>query len=196
WQAGTYGVAGLRRLAAEGGPDVAESARVELARTSRNGDGLAAQEPDATAAVIEAWRTEEGAVPVAELLSWFEGIDTGAIPVAPGSVIPKLGWHDEGWPARACPAGGWRCGAWLQDIDGDAANEIMLLLFGLHEGGDQLLVYRHEAGAFERIAVASLPRRESFDAWRSAIEAAPPQLLQPRLPELQVGEDRIHLAPP
>lgn len=194
WQAGSYGVDGLRRLAAVGGPEIADAARSELAKTRRHPGGRAAQAPDAASPAIEAWRTAEGAAPVADLQAWFESEGDGEAggSTGPGPSIER----DERWPARACLASGWRCGAWMQDIDADGDAEIMLLLFGDHAGGDRLLVYRHDAGAFEPIAAASLPRRESFDAWRGAIEAALPQLLVPRLPELQVGEERIHLAPP
>ncbi len=193
WQAGTYGVEGLRRLAAEGRPGIADAARAELAKTRRYPGGLPAPAPDAAVAAIEAWRTADGAAPVAELQAWFEG--AAATGSRPRPAIGRHGWRDEGWPARACLTSGWRCGAWLQDIDGDGQREVMLLLYGQYEGQDELLVYRHEADAFERIATASLPRRESFDAWRGAIETALPEVLAPRLPELQVGEDRIHLAP-
>ncbi len=192
WQAGSYGIEGLRRLAAEGGPDIADAARAELARTRRYPGAAMAEAPDAAGAAIEAWRDPDAEASIAALRAWAEADDDVADRDRPRG---ERRWSADRRFVGDCFASGWRCGAWLQQIDGEGEPELMLLLFGAHPGSDRLLVYRQQAGAFERIGLAELPRRESFGAWRDAIEATLPQVVSPRLPELQFGEDRIHLAP-
>lgn len=200
WQAGSYGVDGLRRLADQGGPLLADAARAELARTSRHPGGVLSGRPADAGTAIEAWRSAAGEPPVAALQAWIEGagvdfpmVDRADVRIV--DALPEGGRPAADWLVRRCLASGWRCGAWLQEIDGEGGPEVMLLVFGAHPGNDSLLVYRHQADAFERIGSASLSRRASFEAWRSAIEAELPRLRTPRLPELQLGEERIHLVP-
>lgn len=111
------------------------------------------------------------------------------------TVLPKdsepagswLEWmvKEPSWAARRCARYAGDCLIWVTDLDGDGANEVLLIMSQGTDPSD-LTMYTLEAANWKAVDYAHGGGSHTLEAWRTAIEAGRVKLVKPRWPDLKL----------
>lgn len=174
-QGGRYGHEALQKLAGSAVAEVRQGASAALARAASAAD---ARPPriDAAAAQV-AWREKVRVLP------------QGAR-VDPG-LLQWLAREQADWNEKSCAAQPDRCILWWIRASGDAPAQAILLLVRDVRGA-RAIAYGLEPAGWRRqgeLVGKDLPLAE----WTAAIEGGGARWVEPRWPDLQIGETRLRV---